>query len=257
MGKEKRAAIYLRVSTGEQTVDNQRRELEAAAASRGWSVVAVYADEGISGAKGREGRPQLDLMLKDAVRRRFDVAMVWAVDRLGRSLADLIGSMQELRDAKVDLFIHQQGLDTTTASGRAMFGMLGVFSEFERAMIQARVKAGLERAKQEQMAGKVRRDARGRRLKAIGRPRVSSARGRGHLAKPLGGASRQPEVHGLTIVLLGYGFRQLRLISFHHERRLGLHCLLQGHRLVRHIALFLLCYLDRFLPFCVERNPTG
>jgi DNA invertase Pin-like site-specific DNA recombinase len=175
MGKEMRAAIYLRVSTGEQTVDNQRRELEAAAASRGWSVVPVYADEGISGAKGREGRPQLDLMLKDAVRRRFDVAMVWAVDRLGRSLADLIGSMQELRDAKVDLFIHQQGLDTTTASGRAMFGMLGVFSEFERAMIQARVKAGLERAKQEQMAGKVRRDARGRRLKAIGRPRVSSA----------------------------------------------------------------------------------
>ena len=78
-------------------------------------------------------------------------------------------------DVKVGLFIHQQGLDTTTASGRAMFGMLGVFSEFERAMIQARVKAGLERAKQEQIAGKVRRDARGRRLKAIGRPRVSSA----------------------------------------------------------------------------------
>ena len=120
MSKEKRAAIYLRVSTGEQTVDNQRRELEAAAASRGWPVVAVYADEGISGAKGREGRPQLDLMLKEAVRRRFDVAMVWAVDRLGRSLADLIGSMQELHGAKVDLFIHQQGLDTTTASGRAI-----------------------------------------------------------------------------------------------------------------------------------------
>jgi DNA invertase Pin-like site-specific DNA recombinase len=119
MAKQKRAAIYLRVSTGEQTVDNQRRELEAAAASRGWSVVAVYADEGISGAKGGEGRPQLDLMLKDAVRRRFDVAMVWTVDRLGRSLADLVGSMQELHGAKVDLFIHQQGLDTTTASGRA------------------------------------------------------------------------------------------------------------------------------------------
>ena len=84
MAKAKRAAIYLRVSTGEQTVGNQHRELEAAAASRGWSVVAVYADEGISGAKGREERPQLDLMLKDAVRRRFDVAMVWAVDRLGR-----------------------------------------------------------------------------------------------------------------------------------------------------------------------------
>ena len=78
MAKEKRAAIYLRVSTGEQTVGNQRRELEAAAASRGWSVVAVYDEEGVSGAKGREGRPQLDLMLKDAVRRRFDVVMVWA-----------------------------------------------------------------------------------------------------------------------------------------------------------------------------------
>ena len=103
--------------------------------------VATYADEGISGAKTRHGRPQLDLMLKDAVRRKFDVVMVWAVDRLGRSLPDLIASMQDLHGAKVDLFIHQQGLDTTTASGRAMFGMLGVFSEFERAMIQSRVKA--------------------------------------------------------------------------------------------------------------------
>ena len=89
-GQGEAGAIYLRVSTGEQTVDNQRHELEAAAASRGWSVVAVYADEGISGAKGREGRPQLDLMLKDAVRRRFDVAMVWAVDRLSLALASAL-----------------------------------------------------------------------------------------------------------------------------------------------------------------------
>ena len=100
----------------------------------------TYADEGISGAKTRHGRPQLDLMLKDVL-PQFDVVMVWAVDRLGRSLPDLIASMQDLHGAKVDLFIHQQGLDTTTASGRAMFGMLGVFSEFERAMIQSRVKA--------------------------------------------------------------------------------------------------------------------
>lgn len=147
MAKAVRAAIYLRVSTGEQTVENQRRELEAAAAARGWVVAAVYADEGISGAKGRDGRPQLDLMLKDAVRRRFDVAMVWAVDRLGRSLPDLVSSMQELHGAKVDLFVLQQGLDTTTPSGRAMFGMLGVFAEFERSMIQSRVNAGLARAK--------------------------------------------------------------------------------------------------------------
>ena len=147
MAKAKRAAIYLRVSTTGQDVANQRRELEAAAEARGWEIVSVYADEGISGAKGRDKRPQLDLMLKDAVRRRFDVVMVWAVDRLGRSLPDLIGSMQELHGAKVDLFLLQQGLDTTTPSGRAMFGMLGVFAEFERSMIQARVNAGLDRAR--------------------------------------------------------------------------------------------------------------
>ena len=147
MTKPMRAAIYLRVSTGEQTTANQRRELEAAAAARCWQVVGVYADEGISGAKGRDSRPQLDLMLKDAVRRKFDVVMVWAVDRLGRSLSDLIGSMQELHGAKVDLFMLQQGIDTTTPGGKAMFGMLGVFAEFERSMIQSRVKAGLERAK--------------------------------------------------------------------------------------------------------------
>lgn len=173
MAKAIRAAIYLRVSTAGQTVENQRRELEAAAAVRGWQVVAVYADEGISGAKGRDGRPQLDLMLKDAVRRRFEVAMVWSVDRLGRSLPDLIASMQELRGARVDMFILQQGLDTTTAAGRAMFQMLGTFSEFERAMIQERVKSGMERAKAEQDAGKVRRDASGKKLKAIGRPKLS------------------------------------------------------------------------------------
>jgi DNA invertase Pin-like site-specific DNA recombinase len=143
----KRAAIYLRVSTTGQTVENQRRELEAAAKARGWSVVAVYSDAGISGAKGRSERPELDRMLKDAVRGRIDVVMAWAVDRLGRSLSDLIATMQELHGAKVDLFMLQQGLDTTTPSGRAMFGMLGVFSEFERSMIQERVKSGLARAK--------------------------------------------------------------------------------------------------------------
>ena len=147
MAKAKRAAIYLRVSTGDQTTDNQRRELEAAAEARGWTVTAVYADEGISGAKGRDGRPQLDRMLKDAVRRSFDVAMVWAVDRLGRSLPDLIASMQELHGAKVDLFIQQSCIDTTTPGGRAMYQMMGVFAEFERSMIQSRVNAGLARAR--------------------------------------------------------------------------------------------------------------
>ncbi len=87
---------------------------------------------GISGGKGRDKCPGLDLMLKDAVRGRFAIVMAWSVDRLGRSLPDLIGSLQELHGAKVDLFLLQQGIDTTTPAGRTMFGMLGVFVEFER-----------------------------------------------------------------------------------------------------------------------------
>src|SRR4051794_40011496 len=123
MAKPKRAAIYLRVSTDEQTTTNQRRELEAAAEHRGWDVITVYEDAGISGAKGRDKRPGLDAMLKDAVRRKFDVVMAWSVDRLGRSLSDLVGGLQELYGAGVDLYLHQQAIDTTTPAGRAMFQM--------------------------------------------------------------------------------------------------------------------------------------
>ena len=86
-------------------------------------------------------------MLRDAVRGKFDVLGAWAVDRLGRSLQDLVATLGEFRAAGVDLFLHQQAVDTTTPSGRAMFQMLGVFAEFERAMIQERVKAGLARAR--------------------------------------------------------------------------------------------------------------
>src|SRR5262249_11827844 len=135
MSEARRAALYLRVSTGEQTVATQQRDLEAAAAQRGWTVVATYQDNGVSGAKGRDKRPGLDRLLKDATRGRFDVVMAWSVDRVGRSLPDLVSSLQELHSARVDLFLHQQALDTTTPSGRAMFGMLSVFAEFERSMI--------------------------------------------------------------------------------------------------------------------------
>jgi DNA invertase Pin-like site-specific DNA recombinase len=170
----KRVAFYLRVSTGEQTTENQRRELEAVASHRGWHVVAVYEDRGISGAKGREKRPQLDRMLRDAVRGKFDVLAAWAVDRLGRSLQDLVGTLGDLRTAGVDLFLHQQALDTTTPSGRAMFQMLGVFAEFETAMVRERVKAGLARAR-----------ASGKRL---GRPKVPADE-KGILAEVGGGLS--------------------------------------------------------------------
>jgi DNA invertase Pin-like site-specific DNA recombinase len=147
--RNKRVALYLRVSTGEQTTRNQRRELEAAAKRHGWHVVAVFEDAGISGAKGRKDRPGLDAMLKAVVRREMDMVMAWSVDRLGRSLVDLLDTLKELHAKSVDLYLHQQGLDTSTPSGRAMFQMMGVFSEFERAMAVERVKAGLARAKAE------------------------------------------------------------------------------------------------------------
>ncbi len=140
------AALYLRVSTTGQTVENQRRELHAVAMRHGWSVVQVFKDAGISGAKGREKRPGLDALLKGVARREFDLVAAWSVDRLGRSLPDLINILGELHGKRVDLYLHQQGIDTTTPAGKAMFQMMGVFAEFERAMIQERVRAGLARA---------------------------------------------------------------------------------------------------------------
>src|SRR5262245_36599814 len=149
MGKTKRVAIYTRVSTDGQSVENQRLELRTVAERHGWDVVAEFSDAGISGAKGRDKRPGFDRMLKAATRREIDMVAAWSVDRLGRSLQDLLGFLNEIHAAGVDLFLHQQGLDTSTPAGRAMFQMLGVFAEFERAMIVARVHAGLKKARKE------------------------------------------------------------------------------------------------------------
>jgi DNA invertase Pin-like site-specific DNA recombinase len=143
----KRVAIYIRVSTDRQTTENQRRELEAVAARSGWHVVKVYEDAGISGAKGRDKRPGLDAMMKAVNAREFNMVAAWSVDRLGRSLTDLLSILQGLHDKGVDLFLHQQGLDTSTTAGKAMFQLLGVFAEFERSLIRERVNAGLARAK--------------------------------------------------------------------------------------------------------------
>jgi DNA invertase Pin-like site-specific DNA recombinase len=156
---EKRAAIYVRVSTDKQTVENQVRELHRIAERRGWQIVEEYHDAGISGAKGRDQRPALDRMLKDASKRRFDVVMAWAIDRLGRSLIDLLGTIQHLEACGVDVYLDQQSIDTTTPAGKLMFQMTGAFAEFERSMIRQRVKAGLKRAVEQ-----------GTKL---GRPRVS------------------------------------------------------------------------------------
>ena len=143
---DKRVAIYVRVSTDRQTIENQLRELRQIAERRGWEVVHEYHDAGISGSKQREARPGLDQMLNDAQRRRFDVVMAWAIDRLGRSLVDLLSTIQTLETCGVDLYFDQQSIDTTTPAGRLMFQIVGAFAEFERSIIRHRVRAGLKRA---------------------------------------------------------------------------------------------------------------
>ncbi len=142
-GKARRVALYVRVSTDHQSVENQIRELKQVAERRGWQVVETYQDAGISGAKGRDKRPGLDAMLKDANRRKFDVVMAWAIDRLGRSLLDLLETIKHLEAVGVDLYLDQQNIDTTTPMGKLLFQITGAFAEFERTMIRQRVRAGL------------------------------------------------------------------------------------------------------------------
>lgn len=161
MGKGKRVAFYLRVSTGSQTVENQRRELAAAAEQRGWTVVELYSDNGVSGAKGREQRPAFDRLCRDAVAGKFDIIAAWSVDRLGRSVLHLAQFVEDMRAAHVGLFLLKQGIDSETPTGRAMLGMCSVFAELEREIIRERIHSGLARAK-----------AKGKRL---GRKRVADS----------------------------------------------------------------------------------
>ena len=147
-----RAALYARVSTNDQTTDNQLLELRRYVEARGWTA-KEYTDQGVSGAK--ESRPALDRLLTDARRRRLDALVVWRLDRLGRNLRHLI--LDELTALGVAFVSLGEGIDTSTPAGRLQLHILGAIAEFERARIQERVRAGLVRAK-----------AQGKRL---GRPR--------------------------------------------------------------------------------------
>ncbi len=169
----KRAAIYARVSTSNgQTPQNQLMRLREVAAKAGWEVVEEFVDRGISGAKGRDKRPAFDRLCTAATRREIDVVMAWSVDRLGRSLQDLVAFLGDLQGSGVDLYLDRQGIDTTTPGGKALFQMMGVFAEFERAMIRERVQAGLERAKKHGTKS-------GR---PVGRPKVNGKKRRAILA---------------------------------------------------------------------------
>jgi len=156
----RRVAIYARVSTHGQTVENQERELREVAAKAGWKITKVYADIGINGARRRNDRPAFKAMCEDAARRRFDMVAAWSVDRLGRSLQDLVGFLSDLNAMRIDLYLHQQAIDTSSPAGRALFQMMGIFAEFERALIRERVMSGLQRAKSQG--------------KTLGRPRIDA-----------------------------------------------------------------------------------
>ena len=142
-----RCVIYTRVSTNGQTIDNQLNVLREIAKLKGYEIVKEYADEGISGAKGREDRKGFDELIKDATRKKFDLILCWSVDRLGRNLSHLVSFLNEIQSVGCDLYIHQSGLDTSTPMGKMMFQLTGIFAEFERSMISERVRAGQKRSR--------------------------------------------------------------------------------------------------------------
>lgn len=161
MTATKKCVLYSRVSTDSQTTQNQTRELRAYAARMAYQIVAELADNGISGSKGRKDRPAYNRLLELIARKEVDIVLCWSVDRISRSLPDLLSFLGELKAKNVDLFLHQQNLDTSTPAGKAMFQLLGVFSELESAILRERILAGLNRAR-----------AEGKRL---GRPSVASS----------------------------------------------------------------------------------
>ena len=182
--KTKRVALYARVSTDAQTTENQLLQLRAVAERHGWTIVVEFVDHGVSGAKGRHERPQFDALLRGVARREFDMIASWSVDRLGRSLQDLLSFLMELQSKRVDLYLHQQALDTSTPMGKAMFQLCGVFAELERSIIQERVRAGLERARAKgKTLGRPRTDPK---VEAKIRKLAGQGMGKGKIARTLG-----------------------------------------------------------------------
>jgi DNA invertase Pin-like site-specific DNA recombinase len=191
MQKPVRAAVYARVSTADQTAENQLAELRRYVEARGWAAVE-YVDQGISGAKDR--RPALDDLVRDAKRRRFDVLVCWRLDRLGRNLKHLVTLLDELQAWGVAFVSLAEGIDATTPAGRLQMHILGAIAEFERSRIQERVMAGLARAR-----------AQGKRL---GRPRRDGTA----LALPAGLTVRQAaETWGVSLATAGRRLRAGRL----------------------------------------------
>ena len=149
----KKVCLYARVSTSSQSVDRQLKELTDVADRNGWVIVDQYIDHGISGSKGRDQRPELDRMMKDAVKKKFDVVMCWSIDRLGRSLQHLIEILNDLNAKNIDMYFDQQSLDSTTPTGKLMFSLTAAFAEYEKSIIRQRVLSGLENARKKGRVG--------------------------------------------------------------------------------------------------------
>ena len=145
----KKVVIYTRVSTLDQTIDNQLIELREHCSRMGWEIVKEYSDEGLSGTLSREKRPALNSLIKDAYRKRFDSVVCWDISRIGRSMKELILFLSDMKDRGIGICSVRQGFDTSTSMGEIMFQFVGILSSWERSMIRERTLAGLERARRE------------------------------------------------------------------------------------------------------------
>ena len=145
----KKVVIYARVSTLDQTVDNQLIELRDHCSKMGWEIVKEYTDEGLSGTLSRNKRPALNALINDGYRKKFDTVVCWDISRIGRSMKELILFLSDMKDRDIGICSVRQGFDTSTSMGEIMFQFVGILSSWEREMIRERTLAGLERAKSE------------------------------------------------------------------------------------------------------------
>ena len=145
----RKVSIYCRVSTLDQTVDNQLIELRDHCSKMGWEITKEYSDEGLSGTLSRDKRPALNSLIKDAYRKRFDAVVCWDISRIGRSMKELVLFLSDMKDRDIGIVSVRQGFDTSTTMGEMMFQFVGILSSWEREMIRERTLAGLERAKSE------------------------------------------------------------------------------------------------------------
>ena len=145
----RKVAIYSRVSTLDQTIDNQLLELRDHCSKMGWEIVKEYADEGLSGTLSRDKRPALNSLIKDAYRKKFDSVVCWDISRIGRSMKELVLFLSDMKDRDIGICSVRQGFDTSTTMGEMMFQFVGILSSWEREMIRERTLAGLDRARSE------------------------------------------------------------------------------------------------------------